>query len=89
MAKTYVNTVKYMIHIKFEVKGIVDKPDIVGAIFGQSEGLLGDEMDLKELQKKRKVGRIEIEHKSALGKTKGMIYVPSSMDMVETSILAA
>ncbi|MBS3062567.1 MAG: DNA primase [Candidatus Diapherotrites archaeon] len=89
MAKTYVNTVKYMIHIKFEVKGIVDKPDIVGAIFGQSEGLLGDEMDLKELQKNGKVGRIEIEHKSALGKTKGMIYVPSSMDMVETSILAA
>ncbi len=89
MAKTYVSAIKYMVHIKFEVSGVVEKPDIIGAIFGQSEGLLGEEMDLKELQKNGKVGRLEIMLKSSMGKTKGEILVPSSMDMVETSILAA
>ncbi|MFH1224413.1 MAG: DNA primase DnaG [Candidatus Diapherotrites archaeon] len=89
MAKTYLNTVKYMIHIDFVISGIVEKPDIIGAIFGQSEGLLGDEMDLKELQKNGKVGRIEINSKSSMGRTKGEILVPSSMDMVQTSTLAA
>ncbi|MAG18333.1 MAG: hypothetical protein CL944_02580 [Candidatus Diapherotrites archaeon] len=89
MAKTYVNTVKYVIKLKFEIDGIVDKPDIIGAIFGQSEGLLGDEMDLKELQKNGKLGRIEIDHKTAMGRTKGEVLVPSSMDMAETSLLAA
>ena len=66
MAKTYVNTAKYMVRISFEIDGVVDKPDIVGAVFGQSEGLLGDELDLKELQKNGKVGRIEITHKNIL-----------------------
>ncbi len=89
MAKTYINTVKYEIKMKFEIDGIVDKPDIIGAIFGQSEGLLGDEMDLKELQKNGKVGRIEINHSTSMGRTKGDVVVPSSMDMAETSILAA
>ena len=54
MAKTYLSTVKYVIKTDFTVEGIVDKHDIIGAIFGQSEGLIGEEMDLKELQKKRK-----------------------------------
>ena len=89
MAKTYVNTVKYLIKLDFEIDGIVDKPDIIGAIFGQSEGLLGDEMDLKELQKNGKLGRIEINHKTAMGRTKGSVTVPSSLDMAETSLLAA
>src|SRR3989344_307149 len=89
MAKTYINTVKYMVKIRFEVEGNVDKPDIVGAIFGQSEGLVGDELDLKELQKSGKVGRIEITHENVLGKTRGDILVPSSMDMAQTAVLAA
>ncbi|MBI4210463.1 MAG: DNA primase [Candidatus Diapherotrites archaeon] len=89
MAKTYINAVKYMVKIKFEIDGIVDKPDIVGAIFGQSEGLLGDEMDLKELQKNGKLGRIEIILNTSMGRTKGEVLVPSSMDMAETSLLGA
>ena len=89
MGKTYVNSVKYIIHVDFEIKGIVDKPDIVGAIFGQSEGLLGEEMDLRELQRNGRIGRIEINHTANQGVTKGEILVPSSLDMVETSILAA
>ncbi len=89
MAKTYVDAVKYMIRIHFEIKGIVDKPDIVGAVFGQSEGLLGEEMDLRELQKKGRVGRIEVNVRQEGGNTVGEIMVPTSMDMAETSVLAA
>ncbi len=89
MAKTYVDAVKYMIKIQFSIKGIVDKPDIVGAVFGQSEGLLGEEMDLRELQKKGRVGRIEVNFRQEGGSTFGDIFVPTSMDMAETSVLAA
>ena len=89
MAKTYVDAVKYMIKIQFQIKGVVDKPDIVGAVFGQSEGLLGEEMDLRELQKKGRVGRIEVNIRPEGGNTIGEIFVPTSMDMAETSVLAA
>ncbi|MBI4043914.1 MAG: DNA primase [Candidatus Diapherotrites archaeon] len=89
MAKTYIDTVKYVIHLDFEIKGVVEKPDIVGAIFGQSEGLLGEEMDLRELQKNGRIGRIEVNVQQSNGTTRGELLVPSSMDMVQTSILAA
>ena len=60
MGKTYIDTVKYLIKANFEIGGIVEKPDIVGAVFGQTEGLLGDELDLRELQKSGRIGRIEV-----------------------------
>ena len=89
MAKTYVDIVKYVIEIEFEIKGIVDKPDIIGAVFGQSEGLIGEDMDLRELQNSGKIGRIEIKMDGVNGKTKGTLNIPSAMDMVQTSLLAA
>ncbi|HEV8289462.1 MAG TPA: DNA primase DnaG [Candidatus Norongarragalinales archaeon] len=89
MGKTYIDTVKYMIKARFEIDGIIEKPDIVGAIFGQTEGLLGEELDLRELQKNGRIGRIEVEMQVRNGRTNGVILVPSSLDMVETSILAA
>ncbi len=89
MAKTYINAVKYEISATFKVDGIVDKHDIIGAIFGQSEGLLGEELDLRELQKNGKIGRILITPTAHGGTTTGKVILPSSMDMVETSILAA
>jgi DNA primase len=89
MAKTYLNTIKYEIKAKYEITGVVEKPDIVGAIFGQSEGMLGSDMDLKDLQQAGKIGRIEISVNKAKGKTYGDIIVPSSLDQVKTSILAA
>lgn len=89
MAKTYVSAVKYEITATFKIDGVVDKHDIIGAIFGQSEGLLGEELDLRELQKNGKIGRILISHTVMGGTTTGKIVIPSSMDMVETSILAA
>lgn len=89
MAKAYIEAVKYQVRIKFQIKGVVDKPDIVGAIFGQSEGLLGEEMDLRELQKNGRIGRIEVISRQEGGSTFGELHVPSSMDMAETSVLAA
>ena len=89
MAKTYLSAVKYEILANYEVKGVVEKPDIVGAIFGQCEGLLGEDMDLKELQQAGKIGRIEITVNKGKGTTKGEVTIPSSLDQVKTSILAA
>ncbi len=83
------STTKYLISAKLSTDGIVEKPDIVGAIFGQTEGLLGDELDLRDLQKSGRIGRIEVEVGSSKGKSEGMIYVPSSLDQVETAILAS
>jgi len=82
-------TTKYVIYAKFEVDGLVEKPDVVGAIFGQTEGLFGAGMDLRELQKGGRVGRIEIEMKSEQKKTTGVIVIPSSLDRPTTALLAA
>jgi DNA primase len=53
-------TIKYVIRSRFEVEGVVEKPDVIGALFGQTEGLFGPELDLRELQKSGRIGRIEI-----------------------------
>ncbi len=89
MAKTYIDTVKYVISANIEIGGLVEKPDVVGAVFGQTEGLLGDELDLRELQKNGRIGRIEVDIQVRGGRSVGKIMLPSSLDMVETSILAA
>ncbi len=89
MAKTYMSHTKYIIYQKFKVKGVVEKHDIIGAIFGQSEGLTGEDLSLKELQSNGKIGRIELVVESKNGATEGTIEIPSSADMVETAILAA
>ncbi len=82
-------TTKYLIQAKLEADGIVEKPDVVGAIFGQTEGLLGEELDLRDLQKSGRIGRIEVEVGSRKGRSEGSISIPSSLDQVETSILAS
>ncbi|MFP3872532.1 MAG: DNA primase DnaG [Candidatus Aenigmatarchaeota archaeon] len=83
------STTKYVIKANLKANGVVEKPDVVGAIFGQTEGLLGDELDLRDLQKSGRMGRIEVKVSSSKGKASGTISVPSSLDLVETSILAA
>ena len=80
---------KYLIRASIETDGIVERPDVVGAIFGQTEGLLGDELDLRDLQKSGRIGRIEVDIKSEKGRSVGEILIPSSLDQVETAILAA
>ena len=83
------STTKYMIKANIKADGVVEKSDVVGAIFGQTEGLLGDELDLRELQRSARVGRIEVELESKNGKSEGTILLPTSLDKVETVILAA
>ena len=83
------STTKYLIKAKLNADGIVEKPDVVGAIFGQTEGLLGDELDLRDLQKSGRIGRIEVDVHSKQGKSEGEILIPSSLDQVETVILAS
>jgi len=78
-----------MIVARFEVEGVVEKPDVIGAIFGQTEGLFGPDLDLRELQKSGRVGRIEIQLESKQDKTAGVITIPSSLDKTSTAIIAA
>ena len=82
-------TTKYLITARIVADGIIEKPDVVGAIFGQTEGLIGDELDLRDLQKSGRMGRIEVELESKKGKSEGIITMPSSLDQVETAILAS
>jgi DNA primase len=85
----YAPTTKYVVLAAFEVEGVVEKPDVIGAIFGQTEGLFGPDLDLRELQKGGRVGRIEIQLESKHDKTTGTIMIPSSLDKVSTAIIAA
>jgi len=83
------DTTKYLIYAEISADGIVERPDVIGAIFGQTEGLLGDDLDLRELQKTGRIGRIEVKIESKTGKSRGEIKIPSSLDKIETAILAA
>ena len=80
---------KYVIRASIRANGVVNKSDVVGAVFGQTEGLLGDELDLRDLQKSGRMGRVEVDIKSDKGKSTGEIVISSSMDQVETSVFAA
>lgn len=84
-----VDTTKYVIFADIGADGIVERPDVVGAIFGQTEGLLGSDLDLRDLQKTGRLGRIDVQITSSGGKSNGTISIPSSFDKVETAILAA
>jgi DNA primase len=84
-----VDTTKYVIYADITAEGIVERPDVVGAIFGQTEGLLGSDLDLRDLQKTGRLGRIDVQITSSGGKSGGTISIPSSFDKVETAILAA
>lgn len=89
MAKISPASIKYSITAKFEAEGPLEKPDVIGALFGQTEGLLGSDMELRELQKEGKIGRIEVESFTEGGKTHGEIIIPSALDKTETTIIAA
>src|SRR3989338_9701571 len=80
---------KYIIHAQISIEGVVDKPYVIGAIFGQTEGLLGSELELRELQRSGRIGRIEVRSETRSGRTSGEIIIPSSLDKAETAIIAA
>ena len=81
--------VKYHVKLKFEVDGLVEKADIIGAIFGQTEGLLGPEMNLNELQKVSKVGRIEVNVDTKSNMAKGDAVIPMSTDISTAALIAS
>ncbi|MFW9886510.1 MAG: toprim domain-containing protein, partial [Candidatus Thorarchaeota archaeon] len=83
------STAKYVIRAKIDIDGVVDKPDVVGAVFGQTEGLLGEDLDLRELQRTGRIGRIQIAIKSQGGHSRGEIVIPVSLNKTATAILAA
>ncbi|TRM89953.1 DNA primase, partial [Sulfolobus sp. A20-N-G8] len=80
---------KYNVRIRFEVDGIVEKTDVIGAIFGQTENLFGDEFDLRELQDKGRLGRIIVEIKTKSNRSEGEVIIPSNLDRIETALIAA
>ncbi|MBR9692292.1 DNA primase, partial [Candidatus Woesearchaeota archaeon] len=80
---------KYIVHATIEIDGVVERPDVIGAIFGQTEGLLGADLELRELQRSGRIGRIEVTIDTRSGKSQGTILIPSSLDKAETSIVGA
>ena len=80
---------KYLIKASIRTDGVVERPDVVGAVFGQTEGVLENDLDLRELQKSGKIGRINVNVRSESGKSKGAISIPSSLDKDETAMIAA
>ena len=85
----YTGIVKYHVKLSYQVDGLVERADIIGAIFGQTEGLLGPEMNLNELQRVSKVGRIEVNSTSNENSTKGDALLPMSTDIDTCALIAA
>ncbi len=89
MAKISPVSIKYMIYASFRAEGPLEKPDVIGALFGQTEGLLGADLEMRELQKEGKIGRIEVSLETVDGKSIGEITVPTALDKSETTLIAA
>ncbi|MBR9701949.1 DNA primase [Candidatus Pacearchaeota archaeon] len=89
MAKISPVSIKYMIHVSFTAEGALEKPDVIGAIFGQTEGLLGSDLEMRELQKEGKIGRIEVDLERKDKRTTGVIKIPTALDQSETTLIAA
>ncbi len=89
MAKISPVSIKYMIHANFTAEGALEKPDVIGALFGQTEGLLGADLEMRELQKEGKIGRIEVDLEKQGKITVGKIHIPTALDQSETTLIGA
>jgi len=89
MGKIGLAATKYIIRATMKAEGTVERPDVIGAVFGQTEGLLGEELDLRELQKGGRIGRIEVEITTEEGKSTGTIEIPTSLSKEDTALIAA
>lgn len=89
MAKVSPVSIKYMIHANLNAEGALEKPDVIGALFGQTEGLLGADLEMRELQKEGKIGRIEVSLEKQDRRTIGIITIPTALDQSETTLIAA
>ena len=89
MAKISPASIKYMIHALFMAEGALEKPDVIGALFGQTEGLLGNDLEMRDLQKEGKIGRIEVDLQRDGKRTTGVIKIPTALDQSETTLIGA
>tara|TARA_Y100000034_G_scaffold20936_1_gene24051 strand:+ start:586 stop:1683 length:1098 start_codon:yes stop_codon:yes gene_type:complete len=89
MAKISPVSIKYMVYANFIAEGALEKPDVIGALFGQTEGLLGTDLEMRDLQKEGKIGRIEVDLERENKKTTGVIKIPTALDKSETTLIAA
>lgn len=89
MGKISPVSAKYIVHAQIQIEGVVDRPDVIGAIFGQTEGLLGSDLELRELQRSGRISRIEVNLETRGGRSSGAIIIPSSLDKAETAIIGA
>ncbi len=89
MAKVSPVSIKYMIHANLVAEGALEKPDVIGALFGQTEGLLGADLEMRELQKEGKIGRIEVSLERKDKRTYCDIQIPTALDQSETTLVAA
>ena len=80
---------KYIIHATIMIEGVVTRPDVVGAVFGQTEGLMPDALDLRKLQRSGRIGHIDVNLDDNRGKVSGVIEIPSSLENVESAIIGA
>lgn len=78
-----------MIHANLNAEGALERPDVIGALFGQTEGLLGADLEMRELQKEGKIGRIEVEIEKKEKRSVGSILIPTALDQSETTLIAA
>lgn len=89
MAKVSPVSIKYMVQANLNAEGTLEKPDVIGALFGQTEGLLGADLEMRELQKEGKIGRIEVTLEKQDRRTIGVITIPTALDQSETTLIAA
>ena len=80
---------KYVIHASIRTDGNVQRKDVVGAIFGQTEGLLGEALQLRKLQRTGRIGHVDVVLHQNKGKVQGEILVSSSLDQVSTAVIGA
>ena len=80
---------KYVIHATIRVDGTVARKDVVGAIFGQTEGLLGEGLQLRKLQRTGRIGHVDVNLNNNKGRVQGQIEVSSSLDQVQTAVIGA
>ncbi|MEC7756570.1 MAG: DNA primase DnaG [Candidatus Thermoplasmatota archaeon] len=83
------NEGKYVIHATIRVDGTVARKDVVGAIFGQTEGLLGEGLQLRQLQKTGRIGHVDVNLNNNKGRVQGQIDLSSSIDQVSTAVIGA
>ncbi len=80
---------KYVIEASIRTDGTVQRKDVVGAIFGQTEGLLGESLQLRQMQRKGRIGHVDVELENQRGKVQGIIRLPTMIDQVTTAVIGA